>query len=454
MSTSPNAALKYAEEHRNRFLKELQEILSIPSISVEQERKLDVQRGAKWVADRLRKAGMERVKIFETAGHPVVFAEIKSSVPSAKTILIYGHYDVQPADPLEAWESDPFQSTIRGENLYARGATDMKGQVMASLCALEAVNRTGQLPVNVKFLLEGEEELGSPHLGEFLDTHHDLLACDFSLNPDAGMVGADSPTIVYGLRGLFGCRLRITGPSRDLHSGAFGGIVYNPIHALSELIAGMHDEEGRVTLPGFYDKVRPLDPVERSEQAHLSRDEAYYLEKTGVPALWGETEFTFEERIFGRPTLDVVLFQAGHPKTAIPAEANAQITTRLVPDQSHKEVHQQLTQYLEKHTPPTVSWEILEWGGCPASLTDRNSIGVKGLSRALESIWGKKPVFIRGGGTIPVVAMLQEKLGVDSVMTGFSLPEDNMHGPNEKLHLPTWERGIKALIHFFHNLAG
>ncbi|MCH7761182.1 M20/M25/M40 family metallo-hydrolase, partial [candidate division TA06 bacterium] len=246
MSTSPNAALKYAEEHRNRFLKELQDILSIPSISVEQERKLDVQRGAKWVADRLRKAGMERVKIFETAGHPVVFAEIKSSVPSAKTILIYGHYDVQPADPLEAWESDPFQSTIRGENLYARGATDMKGQVMASLCALEAVNRTGQLPVNVKFLLEGEEELGSPHLGEFLDTHHDLLACDFSLNPDAGMVGADSPTIVYGLRGLFGCRLRITGPSRDLHSGAFGGIVYNPIHALSELIAGMHDEEGRV----------------------------------------------------------------------------------------------------------------------------------------------------------------------------------------------------------------
>ncbi|MCH7761143.1 M20/M25/M40 family metallo-hydrolase, partial [candidate division TA06 bacterium] len=207
-------------------------------------------------------------------------------------------------------------------------------------------------------------------------------------------------------------------------------------------------------LPGFYDKVRPLDPEERSEQAHLSRDEEYYLEKTGVPALWGETEFTFEERIFGRPTLDVVLFQAGHPKTAIPAEANAQITTRLVPDQDHKEVHQQLTQYLEKHTPPTVSWEILEWGGCPASLTDRNSIGVKGLSRALESIWGKKPVFIRGGGTIPVVAMLQEKLGVDSVMTGFSLPEDNMHGPNEKLHLPTWERGIKALIHFFHNLAG
>ena len=454
MSNSPSAALEHARKARDEVLAELREFLSIPSVSSNPKGHDDIKHAADWLSGRLRDLGMERVEVLATSGHPVVYGEALSAGPSAPTVLMYGHYDVQSAAPLGDWDSDPYRSVIRGDSLYARGASDNKGQIMACVAAVQAVMSAGPLPVNLKFMIEGEEELGSPNFAGFLEEHRDRLGGDFVLNPDAGMLGPETPTIYYGLRGMYVCMLRVFGPSRDLHSGSYGGVVHNPIHALSHMIAGLHDADGRVTLDGFYDRVRELTAEERAEMAALPRDEASYLEQSGVSKLWGEPGFTPVEREGARPAVDVVHILAGSPKSAIPAEANAIVTARLVPDQDSNEVHEGVMKRLEESIPSTVGWEVESFEGFPASLTDRSSPGVQALTKAMVEVWGKEPLFCRSGGSIAAVGQLQKILGLDSVLTGFALPDSQMHGPNEKLHLPTWERGIEALVHFLYYLAG
>ncbi len=453
MSESPAVALNHARKARDEVLGELRGFLSIPSVSSNPKGHDDIKRATEWLSERFRALGLTRVEVLPTAGHPAVYGETLSAGPSAPTVLMYGHYDVQSAAPLGDWDSDPYRPVMRGDNLYARGSADNKGQIMACVAAVQAAMRAGSLPVNVKFVIEGEEELGSPSFAGLLEEHRDLLTGDFVLNPDAGMLGPETPTIYYGLRGMYVCKLRVYGPARDLHSGSYGGVVHNPIHALSHMIAGLHDADGRVMLDGFYDRVRELTAEERAEMAALPRDEASYLEQSGVSKLWGEPGFTPVEREGARPAVDVIHILAGSPKSAIPAEANAIVTVRLVPDQDPNEVHEGMMKYLEESIPSTVSWEVKSYEGFPASLTDRNNPGVRALSKAMVEVWRKEPLFCRSGGSIAAVGQLQKVLGLDSVLTGFALPDSQMHGPNEKLHLPTWERGIEALVRFLYYLA-
>jgi acetylornithine deacetylase/succinyl-diaminopimelate desuccinylase-like protein len=449
-------ALEYAHQNNERFLNELKELVAIPSISTSPEYKEEVARAAEWLAAQLRSLGMDKVQVLPTGGHPVVYGEWLGAGADKPTVLIYGHYDVQPVDPIELWTSGPFEAVQKDDNLYARGTSDMKGQVVASLKAVESIVRTGKLPVNLKWLIEGEEEIGSEHLDAFIAAHKELLACDFCINPDAGMIAADKPTITYGLRGLMYAEVRVYGPDRDLHSGLFGGTVHNPAQALIELIAGMHDQDGRITLPGFYDKVRPISPEEHADFGRLPTDEQFFLDQTQVPALWGEPDFLPAERTGARPTLEVNGFLSGFTgqgsKTVLPAWAMAKISCRLVPDQTPEEAYQQLFQYMQAHAPRTIRWELKSLHNAGAAITDRNHVGVQAMAKAFETVWGVPPLFKREGGSIGVVVQLQKHLGAESVLTGFGLPEDNIHSPNEKLHLPTWRKGIDALIHFFYNV--
>jgi len=456
MSNPRQQAIAFAQENRARFLDDLKALCAIPSISTSSEYKAEVRRAAEWIAAHMQKIGLEHVAVMDTAGHPVVYGEWLHAGADAPTVLVYGHYDVQPADPLDLWETPPFEPDVRGEKLYARGATDMKGQVMASLNAAEAALRVGA-PVNLKFFIEGEEESGSVHLGDFIAGNKELLACDVALNPDTGMIAPDIPTITYALRGLAYFELKVYGPKGDLHSGVFGGVIHNPAQVLCELLAGMHDAAGRVTLPGFYERVIPLDEAERAELARLPIGEQFYLEKSGAPALWeGEQGYTAVERVGGRPTLEINGLYSGFigegAKTVLPAYAMAKISCRLVPNQDPAEVEGQLRAYLEQHAPDTVTWELRAFPGAPASLSRIDSPGVQALAKAQEGVWGQRPVFKREGGSVPVVGQIQQILGVDVVNTGFALPGDNLHAPNESLHLPTWYKGIEALIHFFFNL--
>jgi len=455
MADQLKKALQYAHDHQKAFLDTYQEILSIPSISTDPTKKDEIRRAAEWMASQLRGLGMKNVQIFPTAGHPIVYGEWLE-VKEAPTLLIYGHYDVQPVDPLNLWKSDPFKPSIVGENIFARGASDMKGQAVITMKAVEALVKNGGLPVNLKWLFEGEEEIGSPHLGDFIGGHKDLLKSDYAVNPDSGLIGPEYPTITYALRGLAYFELRVYGPAQDLHSGMFGGAVGNPANALAELIAGMHDEQGCVALPGFYDKVRELSQEEREELKRIPFDEKSYMEKIGVRGLHGEAGYTTLEREGVRPTLDVNGLLAGFTgegsKTIIPAWAMAKISCRLVPDQDPKEVHQQMLRYLEDHAPKSIRWELDELAGGPASISNKDSQVVQAMSNALEAVWGRRPYFKREGGSIPVVAQMQHLLGLESVIAGFGLPDDNVHSPNEKQHLPTWYRGIDTYIHFFINL--
>ncbi|MEA3349488.1 MAG: dipeptidase [Chloroflexota bacterium] len=456
MSNSITSAIAYAHKNRARFLDELKTISAIPSVSTDPAHKTDIIKTAEWLAEHLAKLGLNNIEIYPTDRHPIVYAQSLEAGADAPTVLIYGHYDVQPAEPLDKWNTPPFEPTVRGENIYARGTTDMKGQITATLNAIEAITRTGELPTNIKFILEGEEEIGSPNLPGFIESHQDLLSCDFALNPDTGMIAPDMPTITYALRGLVYFELRLWGPDHDLHSGAFGGAVHNPAQVLADLIAGMHDDKGRITLPNFYDEVLPLEDDERAEIARLPKDEAWYLENTGAPALWGEEGYSPEERTGARPTLEINGLFSGFTgdgaKTVLPAYAMAKISCRLVPNQNPDEVHQQLLEYLEDNAPATVKWEVIKMSSGPASISDRNSPWIQAYLEAAQTVWGTKPVFKRTGGSVPVVADFQQILGVETINTGFGLPSDNMHGPNEKLHLPTWHKGIDALIHFFYNL--
>ena len=448
------SALAYLDENNDRFQNELFELLRIPSISHDSAYKADINKAATWIADKLRSIGMNNVEILPTKGHPVVYGEWSNADASVPTVLIYGHYDVQSAEPLEDWKSDPFEPEIRSDNLYARGASDMKGQVLALVNAVEAMLKTGNLPVNIKFLIEGEEEIGSKNLNEFLIANREKLSADFSLNTDAGgMPDADTPSMCYSLRGGAKFELTIFGPDEDVHSGKYGGVIQNPIHVLSKLVAGLHDEHGHVTLPGFYDKVREIDEEEHAELAKLPLDDAVILNQTGVPALWGEPEFIPAERIGARPAVDVVMFKAGQPKFAIPSKASALFVFRLVPDQDPNDVHQQFRQYLETNAPDTVRWDLQFINGSPGIITDRKLPAVLAMKSALKKAYGKEPILQRVGGGISAVGQFKRTLGIDSVLTGFSLYDDNFHGPNEKLHLPTWRKGMQALVHFLHNVA-
>lgn len=456
MSDARQQAIEYARQNRERFLSDLKEIVAIPSVSMQEEHKDDLVRAAEWLAVQLKKLGMDNVQLLPTDKHPVVFGEWMKAGEDAPTVLIYGHYDVQPVDPLELWKSQPYEAVQQGDLLFGRGTSDMKGQAIATLAAVESVMQTSGLPVNVKWLFEGEEEMGSVSMEAFLPKHKDLFAADFCLNPDAGMIAADKPTITYGLRGLAYFDIFVSGPDHDLHSGLYGGTIHNPAQALIELIAGMHDAKGSITLPGFYDKVRPVSPEEHVDMAKLPQDENFYLEQTGVPQLWGEPNYLPVERVGARPTLEVNGFLSGYTgegsKTVLPAKAMAKISCRLVPDQTPQEVHQQLLAYMEAHAPKTIKWEVKLLNTAPTAIADRNLPAIKSMADAMETVWNVRPLFKREGGSIPVVAMLQNNVGAESILFGSSLPEDNVHAPNERLHLPTWYKMIDAVIHFFYNL--
>lgn len=456
MSDSITSALEYVREGRDRFLADLKDYVAIPSVSMQEAHRDDMARAAEWLAARLTALGMESTRVLPTGKHPVVFGEWRGAGADAPTVLVYGHYDVQPIDPLDLWKTQPYEAVQQGEYLFGRGTSDMKGQTIAAIAAVEALLKTGSLKVNLKWLLEGEEEMGSPSMEAFLPENKDLFAADFCLNPDAGMIAPDKPTITYGLRGLAYFELHVWGPDHDLHSGLYGGTVHNPAQALAELVAGMHDAQGRITLPGFYDPVRPVSPQEHDDMARLPMDEAFYLSQTGVPALWGEPDFLPIERVGARPTLEVNGLLSGYveqgSKTVLPARAMAKLSCRLVPDQDPHRVHEQMKRYLENSAPRTVHWELKLLNTGATALTDRSLPGIQAMERAMETVWGARPLFKREGGSIPVVAMMQDTLGVESVLCGFSLPEDNVHAPNERMHLPTWEKGVEALVHFFADL--
>ncbi|MGB9639282.1 MAG: dipeptidase [Anaerolineales bacterium] len=456
MTDKREKAIAYAHEHQDRFLNELKEIIAIPSVSTDSKYQADMDKAANWIVQKLKDLGAENVKIMPTAKHPVVVGRLSRGSAEAPTFLVYGHYDVQPPEPLELWVTPPFEPTVRGENLYGRGASDMKGQMLAGLKALESIIKTDDLPLNLRFIFEGEEEIGSPSLGEFIQNHKELLQADIALNLDGGIVAPDLPTISVSVRGLAYFELRVYGAASDLHSGMFGGAVHNPAQVLCELIAGMHDHQGRVTLPGFYQKVRPLTEEDRANFARLPTDDTYFLKTTGAPALFGEVGYTAAERIGARPTLEVNGLYSGYigegSKTVLPAYAMAKISCRLVADQDPEEVHQQLLQYLEKNAPKSVRWELTQMAGSPASSIDTHKPEVQALAQAMEQIWNVKPIFKREGGSIPIIGQLQQILGMPTILVGFGLPDDNLHAPNEKLHLPTWRRGIDTLIHFFYNV--
>jgi len=351
------------------------------------------------------------------------------------------------------WISPPFEPTVRDENLYARGASDMKGQGHAVLKALEALVKSGGIPVNVKMFFEGEEEIGSANLPPFIDEQAKKLKSDVVLNADAHILRPDLPSLVYGLRGLAYFEIWVHGPRNDLHSGGFGGSIHNPAQALCELITGMHDADGHITLPGFYDKVRVLSAEERAELARIPYSDENWKQMTGAPQLYGERGFTTLERIGVRPTLEVNGLYSGFigegSKTVLPAKAMAKISMRLIPYQDPNEVEKQLREYLRKKAPPTITWELKALSSAPAAIVDRNTAAMRAASAALEETFGVKPVFQLTGGSVPVVSLLKTKLGLDSVLLGFGLPDDNIHGPNEKLHLPTYYRGIEAFVRFF-----
>ncbi len=452
--TNMESALRYAQENRTRFQDELIEFLKIPSISTLSEHKKDMGDAANWVAAQLDDFGFENIKVFPTEKHPVVYGEHLAAGEGAPTVLFYGHYDVQPVDPLDEWESDPFTPEVRGEDIYARGASDMKGQVAAHLKAVESMVKTSGLPINLKYMIEGEEEIGSPNLEKFLDDNKELLGCDFCLNGDSGILAPDIPSLTYSLRGLAYFEIRLQGAKSDLHSGIFGGAIDNPANVLARLIAGMKDEKGRIQLPGFYDNVRPLTEEDRA--ATQSMPDEWWLEQTGARATFGEEGYTSSERAAARPTLDVNGILSGFtgegPKTVLPARAMAKISTRLVPDQRPEDVEASMRSYLEEHVPPTMTWELEMISECLPGIVERDSPLVIAAKNSLKAVWDVEPVFVRQGGSVPVVGSIKNLLGVDSLIMGFGLPDDNLHAPNEKFHLPNYFRGIETFIRFSYEL--
>lgn len=442
----------YAQEHRREHLAELMEFLRIPSVSTQPEHDGDMVTAAKWLAAAMRTAGLEHVQVIETARHPLVYGDWLHA-PDAPTVLVYGHYDVQPAEPFELWHSEPFAPEVRDDFIYARGAADDKGQVYVHVKAVEALMRVyGRLPVNVKFIVEGEEECGGHSLTAFIPQHKDLLAADVALISDTGMPAIGQPAIVYGLRGMCYVLLDVYGPKRDLHSGSFGGGIDNPLNVLGHMIAKLKDETGHILIPGFYDDVRPLTENERDILAKFPFNEADWLAETGVPQAWGEPEYTLLERLGARPTLDVHGIIGGYTgpggKTVLPAHAHAKFSMRLVPDQNPQAIRELVISYLRQIAPPTVTIEVQLLGVAPASITELEIPAMQAAKAALADTFGVEPVFMREGGSIPVVSEFQLELGLETILMGFGLPGDNIHAPNERMYLPNYFQGIESSIRF------
>jgi acetylornithine deacetylase/succinyl-diaminopimelate desuccinylase-like protein len=454
MTSIRNSALDYAQKNKEAFLSTLGEFVSIPSVSTDPDLANSMLDAANWLIAKLEEQDFT-TRLIATPKYPLVFAE-RTIDPAYPTVLIYGHYDVQPTDPLELWETPPFEPSLRDESYFGRGVSDMKGQIVACLSAVESIIKTTDLHLNLKWILEGEEEIGSPSLPPKLEEYKELLQSDIVFNPDSGMIAKNTPTITYALRGLAYFELRVYGPKTDLHSGMFGGVVHNPAQVLCDLISGMHDDHGRITLPGYYDSVVPLSEKDRKQIEELPINEETYKQQTGVPELWGEEGYTPAERTGARPTLDVNGMYSGFTghgsKTIIPSWAMAKISMRLVPDQDPAEVQQQLVKYLQMNAPDTVRWELTPMSGAPASITRTDLPEVNAFADALERAWGKKPLFKREGGSIPIAFYMKASFGSDSILGGFGLPDDHVHAPNEKLDLPTWYTGINALIHFLINM--
>jgi succinyl-diaminopimelate desuccinylase len=446
----------YLDANARRFESELIDLLRIPSVSTDPEHAGDVRRAADFVAKDLGNIGLE-AEVIPTAGHPVVYAEWLGAA-GAPTVLVYGHYDVQPPDPLELWITPPFEPTVRDGNLYARGATDDKGQMMTHVKSVEAWMKTeGRLPVNVKFLIEGEEEIGSEHLAPFVRAEAARLAADYCVISDTCQFAAGVPAITYGLKGIVYYEVRLRGPARDLHSGSFGGSVANPANALARMLGALVDGGGRVQVPGFYDDVAPLADWERRQFAELPFDEAAYKRQHGVEALFGEEGYTTLERRWARPTCDVNGlfggFRGEGSKTIVPAEAGAKVSFRLVPHQDPKKITAAFRGFLAGLCLPGIQMEVREFHNSPAVLTPVDSPAVQAAGRAIEQGFGTQPVFIREGGSIPVVTTFHEALGLDTLLLGWGLPDDNTHSPNEKFCLADFHRGIKASAHLWRELA-
>ena len=453
-----DAALeRFLEETRERRYESYAAFLRIPSVSGIPEYAPDCRRAAEWLAEELRAAGVEHVEVAETGGHPVVYGDWLHA-PSAPTVLVYGHYDVQPGDPLELWETAPFEPIVRGDRMIGRGAADDKGQVHLHVRAVEAVLATrGRLPVNVRYLFEGEEESGSAHLDAWLEANRERLAADVVVISDSGFFEGNRPAITVGLRGLMYAQVDVTGPTVDLHSGTHGGAVQNPANALCAIVATLKDEAGRVAIPGFYDDVRPLGEADRAAIAALPFDEEAYRAELGVPALVGEAGYTTLERRGARPTLDVNGIWGGFtgegPKTIIPAHAHAKISCRLVADQDPHRIFELFRAHVERVEPPGVRVTAQMLGGGHPLLTPIDHPATRAAARALEATFGEQPLYIREGGTIPVAASFARILGLPVVLLGFTPPHDNAHAPNEWMDLRNYETGIRTVARLFDELA-
>ena len=441
----------YQQQHEQRFLDEMLELLRIPSVSAKKEHKEDMRKCAEVVRQRLLDSGADKAEVMETAGHPVVFAE-KIIDTSKPTVLVYGHYDVQPPEPLELWHSGPFEPVIKDGKVFARGSADDKGQFYMHVKAMEIMAKTNSLETNIKFLIEGEEEVGSPNLGKFVAEHKDLLKADVILISDSALLSMDTPTLDVGMRGLSYIQVEVTGANRDLHSGTYGGAVANPITILCKMIASCHDENNHITIPGFYDDVAVPTQEERGLLAKAPFDEEEYKKELGIKELWGEKNYTTNERTGIRPTLELNGIWGGYTgegaKTVLPSKAFAKISARLVPNQSTDKISQLLINYFEKSAPAGVTVKAeLHHGGEPY-VTPITSKGYQAAAKAIKTTFGKDPIPVRGGGSIPICTILEKELGIKIVFMGFGLDSDNLHSPNEKFNLENYYKGIETIPYF------
>lgn len=447
---------EYVATHQQRFLDELFELLRYPSVSADPKYKDDVSRTAEFVAQKLRDAGAENVEVCPTAGHPIVYGE-KLIDPKLPTVLVYGHYDVQPPDPLELWETPPFEPTVRDGKIFARGACDDKGQFYMHVKAFELMEATGTLACNIKFMIEGEEEVGSDNLGDFVKANTERLAADVVLISDTAMISLDTPSLETGLRGLSYLEVAVTGPNRDLHSGVYGGAVANPATILAKMIASLHDADNRITIPGFYDDIVELTTAERKALNEAPFDETEYKKDLGIDALWGEKGYTTIERTGIRPTLEVNGIWGGYigegAKTVLPSKAHAKISMRLVPNQDSHRVTQLFAEHFERIAPDYVKVKVTPHHGGEPAVTPTDSKAYRAAEKAIEEAFGKKPIPTRGGGSIPIVSLFEKELGLKTVLMGFGLDSDNLHSPNEKYDIANYLKGIETIPLFYKYFA-
>lgn len=448
----------YLLEHKSRSEAQLMEFLRIPSVSTDPAHAADVERCADWLADHLRSIGMPHVEIFPTKGHPIVYAEYLEAGPSVPTVLFYGHYDVQPVDPIDLWTNPPFEPTVRDGKVYARGATDDKGQVFLHIKALEALFAiNGKLPVNVKLLIEGEEEIGSPNLAPFVKEKKKMLKCDAVLVSDTPMFAPGKPSLVYGLRGLAYLQIDVQGPNRDLHSGSYGGAVANPLNALAHIIAMLKSPDGTILVPGFFDDVLEITHDEHIALTDLDYDEDRLLDDVGVTKLVGEENYTTPERLWARPTLDVNGLLGGFTgegaKTVLPAKAMAKVSMRLVPHQKHTDIAQKVMDYIRQITPPGVTVQVHDLHGADPVLVPRDSPAMHAAVTALEDTFETPCRFTREGGSIPVVLLFDTILKAPTVLMGFGLNNENAHSPDEHFDLGNFHIGMRAAARYYELMA-